>query len=248
MQISYKPGNSFLYSLNPLIKGGLCFVLIMFFSLNGLQLPAMAGSLVELLLFAALGRLPLADLLLSIRRIWFLLVIVGLVQGFRGNGFEVVPALESMARILGVFIAAGCYLTVSPQSELMFFWETVFRPLRLLGLPARELALVMVIAVRFLPVMLSEIDRIRMAQIARGARLGKGGFFSSAAALMPLMIPTLAQAIIRGEELAEAMEARGYRVSGNRTRYHRFGIGFFDIPAGLAALAVAAIAVWSRMP
>ena len=120
--------------------------------------------------------------------------------------------------------------------------------MRLLGLPARELALVMVIAVRFLPVMLSEIDRIRMAQIARGARLGKGGFFSSAAALMPLMIPTLAQAIIRGEELAEAMEARGYRVSGNRTRYHRFGIGFFDIPASLAALAVAALAVWSRMP
>ncbi len=246
MQISYKPGSSFLYSLNPLIKGGLCFVLIMFFSLNGLQLPAMAGSLAMLLLFAVMGRLPLADLLLSIKRIWLLLVIVGLVQGFRGDSFELVPALEGMIRILGVFIAAGCYLTVSPQSELMFFWETIFRPLRLFRLPARELALVMVIAVRFLPVMLSEIDRIRMAQIARGARLGKGGFFSSAAALMPLMIPTLAQAIIRGEELAEAMEARGYRVSGNRTRYYRFGIGFFDVPAGFVALTVAALTVWSR--
>ena len=104
MQISYKPGNSFLYSLNPLIKGGLCFVLIMFFSLNGLQLPAMAGSLVALLLFAALGRLPLADLLLSIRRIWFLLVIVGLVQGFRGNGLKWFRHLKAWPEFLAFLL------------------------------------------------------------------------------------------------------------------------------------------------
>ena len=125
-------------------------------------------------------------------------------------------------RIVGVFLVAGFYLVVSPQSELMYFWEVVFRPLSFFRLPARELALVMVIAVRFLPVMLAEIDRIRMAQTARGARLGKAGIFSTAAAMMPLMIPTLAQAIIRAEELAEAMEARGYRVAGVRTRYQQY--------------------------
>jgi energy-coupling factor transport system permease protein len=210
------------------VKGGLAFVLIIFFSLAALEVSLLAGFLVCLLAMLLLARLPLRSIFFSIRRISLLLIIVGLVQGFKGDGFDLLAAFEGIIRILGVFFTAGVYLTISPQSELMYFWEIVFMPLEFFRLPARELALVMVIAVRFLPVMLTEIDRIRMAQIARGARLS-GGFFSSAASLMPLMIPTLSQAIVKAEELAEAMEARGYRVSAARTRYHRFRFSFFDL-------------------
>jgi len=98
-----------------------------------------------------------------------------------------------------------------------------------------------VIAVRFFPVILGEIDRIRMAQIARGARLDGGGILASAAALMPLMIPTLTQAIIRAGELSLAMEARGYRVTAQRSRYQRFRFGIIDIFAVLIPVLLFAL-------
>jgi energy-coupling factor transport system permease protein len=218
----------------------------MFFSLNDLGLLSMTGLFAIMLMVAFWGRLPLDEMLLSLRKISLLLVIVGLVQGFRGNGFEIEAASEAIIRIVGVFLVAGFYLVVSPQSELMYFWEVIFRPLRLFRLPARELALVMVIAVRFLPVMLAEIDRIRMAQMARGAKLGKGGIFSAAAAMMPLMIPTLSQAIIRAEELAEAMEARGYRVSNCRTRYQQYKFRMVDVLAGITVVLLTAATICSR--
>jgi len=234
----YQPGTGLLYRLNPLVKGFSALVLILFFSLNRFGAMQMSGALAGVLLIALISRLPVVDIILSIKRIAFLLLIVALVQGFRGNGFEWLFAAEGIVRILGVFLVAGFYLATSPQAELMHFWEVVFRPLKFFRLPARELALVMVIAVRFLPVMLSEIDRIRMAQIARGAKIGTGGWLSSAASLMPLMIPTISQALIRAEELAEAMEARGYRVSAERTRYHQFGFALQDVFAAVGAAGV----------
>lgn len=243
MQISYKPGESLLYKLNPLVKGAMAFVLILFFSLNALKAHLMALILLLILLVSMAAQVTIREILFSIKRIGLLLVIVGLVQGFNADGFAIMLAAEGVIRILGVFIVAGVYITISSQSELMYFWEICFRPLKLIGLPARELALVMVIAVRFLPVILGEIERIRMAQIARGAKLGNGGLFASAASLMPLMIPTLTQAIIRAGELAEAMEARGYRVASERTRYHQYRFALKDLFFAILTIATVVFAV-----
>jgi energy-coupling factor transport system permease protein len=158
-----------------------------------------------------------------------LLLIVALIQGFSRGDFCFILAIEAVFRIIGVFIAAGVFVTISSQSELMYFWEQSFRPFQLVGLPARELALVMVIAVRFLPVILGEIDRIRVAQMARGAKFSHGFGLKAIKSLMPLLVPTLSLAIIRAGDLALAMEARGYCVSRERTRFRQFRIGFFDI-------------------
>ncbi len=245
--IAYKPGKGIVYALNPLVKGFLAFVSVIFFSLNTLSVTNMSLALALLLISGLLCRLPVIEIIASIRRIGFLLLIVGLVQGFRGNGFAISYAAEGVIRILGVFIVAGYYLSLSPQAELMYFWEVVFRPLRLFKVPTRELALVMVIAVRFLPVMLGEIERIRMAQIARGARIGNGGILTSAASLMPLMIPTLSQALIRAEELAEAMEARGYRVAAARTRYNHFAFNCPDMLALVLTAMIFSVTVVSRL-
>jgi energy-coupling factor transport system permease protein len=216
-----------------------------FFSLNSLGPAIVTGILAVTLFVCHLTGVQSGDILMSVRRIWLLLIIVGLIQGFGVDGFSFSAAIASMMRILGVFLVAGVYVTISSQSELTFFWEVCFRPLGLLGFPAREFALVMVIAVRFFPVILGEIDRIRMAQIARGARLDGGGLLSSAAALMPLMIPTLTQSIIRAGELALAMEARGYRVSAQRSRYQRFQFGMTDL---FAALITVMLLVYLLIP
>lgn len=246
MQISYKPGNSFVYGLNPLIKGLTAFCAIIFFSLNSFQVVIPALVLMSFLFFAFLSQVPLKEIFVSIGRIWLLLLIVGLVQGFKTEGFDALSAVEGMVRILGVFIVAGLYLTISTQSELTCFWEICFRPLALIGLPARELSLVMVIAMRFLPVITGEIDRIRMAQIARGAELNRKGFLASAASLMPLMIPTLTQAIIRANDLAMAMEARGYCINKQRSRYYRLKTDIIDILAGVVPACLVVALVYSR--
>ncbi len=233
MQISYKPGAGLLYRLHPMIKGAVTFSAIVFFSVNTLGFTKMATLALIMLLLCRFAGVELVDIFTSVRRILLLLVIVGLIQGLGVDGFSAASAGAAMMRILGVFLVAGVYVTVSSQSELTYFWEACFRPLGLIGLPARELALVMVIAVRFFPVILGEIDRIRMAQIARGAKLDGGGMLASVSALMPLMIPTLTQSIIRAGELALAMEARGYRVTAQRSRYQRFRFGITDLFAAL---------------
>jgi energy-coupling factor transport system permease protein len=229
-----------------MLKGFAAFAAIMFFSLSQSGYAAMFLVIAVILTAAALFGIDLKEMFVSLRRIWLLLFIVAIVQGFRDGDFVFSSALEGIARILGVFFIAGLYVNISPQSELMYFWEMCFRPFALFGLPARELALVMVIAVRFLPVMLNEIERIRMAQIARGARLADGGIIASAAALMPLMIPTLTQAIIRAGDLAQAMEARGYSLSASRSRYYPFRFSCIDYFALFLLIAATVIAIFAR--
>jgi len=246
MQISFKPGSSFIYALNPMVKGALTFSAIMFFSINSFPVWLMAVVLGSLLLPAAITRVPLTDIFLSLKRIWILLLFVALIQGFRDGSFNSMHAIDGIVRILGVFFTAGLYVTISSQSELMYFWEICFRPLQLAGLPASELALVMVIAVRFFPVILGEIERIRMAQIARGAKLGGGGLLDSAATLMPLLIPTLTQAIMRAGDLAQAMEARGYNINASRSRYNAFQLGKIDFFLGILPACLVMAAIYSR--
>ncbi|MGM0600860.1 MAG: energy-coupling factor transporter transmembrane component T family protein [Candidatus Rifleibacteriota bacterium] len=246
MMINYIPGNSWLYRLNPLIKGFITLLLIISFSLF-LNTPLALGLLfTSMVFFTKLAGVPLMPVTVSLRKIFLLLLIVGLIQGFSGPQFSWLLALTAVLRIVGVFFAAGIFITVSSQSELMFFWEQTFRPFNLVGLPARELALVMVIAVRFLPVILGEIDRIKMAQMARGAKLSGGFGLSAIKSLLPLMIPTLTLAIVRAGELAQAMEARGYCISGERTRLHKFSLSFADFFAFFLALTALFAIIFSE--
>ncbi len=229
MQITYSPADSALYRLNPFIKGLGTLFIILLFSVTMQGLFSLFFSLVLTILLAILFKVELKPILISIEKIWLLLLLVGIIQGFSTGNFNPESLLIAVIRIIGVFVTSGIFVTISSQSELMYFWEQSFRPLNLFGFQARELALVMVISVRFLPVILGELDRIRMAQMARGARFSHGVGLKAVKSLMPLLIPTLSLAIIRAEDLALAMEARGYCVSRQRTRYNHFSIGFFDI-------------------
>jgi len=156
MQISYRPGNGLLYRLHPMVKGAIAFSAIVFFSINSLGLAMMSATVAVMLLGCRFSDVDLTEIFMSVRRILLLLVIVGLIQGLGADGFSVTAAGAAMMRILGVFLVAGVYVTVSSQSELTFFWEVCFRPLGLIGLPARELALILVIAVTFFPVILGQ--------------------------------------------------------------------------------------------
>jgi len=218
---------TWLYRLHPDVKGFVAFGIILALSLYtgslGITLFWLLGSLVA----ANSGKAPLGDALRGLRQIWFLIALVAVMNISSGGKDSLIQALDTVLRLSGVFIIATLYVAVSTQAELMTFWESCFRPLYLFGVNTREPALVMVIAVRFLPVMLDEIERIRLAQRARGARFDTG-WRGSVLSLLPLLVPTLTLALHRARVLAIAMESRGYRLSGHRTKYRIFRMSMVD--------------------
>ena len=98
--------------------------------------------------------------------------------------------------------------------------ENLLRPFKKLGVPAHELAMMMTIALRFIPTLLDETDRIMKAQTSRGADFASGNIFQRMKNMLPLLVPLFISAFHRADELAVAMEARCYRGGEGRTRMH----------------------------
>lgn len=238
-----KNNNSVLMRINPIIKGLGALILILSFSFLVKNWIIGINLNLFLILLCFFTKLDAIKIIASVRKILVLLIFVGIFSGYSNGSFAPFIAILSVLRILGVFLTANIYITISPQSELLYFWELCFKPLGLLGIPSRDLALTMVIAIRFLPVLAGELDRIKMAQIARGAKLRKG-LIARVVYFMPLLIPMLTQAIMRAEELADAMEVRGYRGNMPRGRYKVYGFSYIDFISLSVLTLLVVILLW----
>jgi energy-coupling factor transport system permease protein len=107
--------------------------------------------------------------------------------------------------------------------------ESLLYPLKWIKFPVHEFALIMSIALRFIPTLLDETDRIIKAQKARGADFESGSLFKRAKALVPVLIPLLISSFRRADELADAMDARCYSGSKNRTKYKKMRLSWRDL-------------------
>ena len=117
--------------------------------------------------------------------------------------------------------------------------EKLLRPFRCIGVPAHELAMMMTIALRFIPTLLEETDRIMKAQTARGADFSSGNLIERAKNMLPLLVPLFVSAFRRAEELAIAMESRCYRGGEGRTRMHELSYKSIDYTAFAAVIFLA---------
>lgn len=135
-----------------------------------------------------------------------------------------------------VIIASLLSFTTSP-AQLAHGLEALLSPLARLGLPVREFAMVLTIALRFVPTLTQEIDKIRKAQRARGIDW-RGGPWQRVRSWVPIFVPIFVSAFRRAEQLAVAMEARGFRDAAQRTRLHQLRLGRQDAVAALIVLAV----------
>ncbi|NLM44304.1 MAG: energy-coupling factor transporter transmembrane protein EcfT [Clostridiales bacterium] len=147
-----------------------------------------------------------------------------------------------------IFLITGASLltlTTSPIS-LTDGIEKLLNPLRSIGVPAHELAMMMTIALRFIPTLLEETDKIMKAQMARGADFETGNIISRARAMVPLLVPLFISAFRRADELALAMEARCYRGGENRTRMKQLSIEFRDYMALIITIVFFLAILWSR--
>jgi len=140
-------------------------------------------------------------------------------------------------RILLLVSAAGLLTTTTAPVALADGIEDLLSPLEKLRFPAHEVAMMMAIALRFIPTLQEEAQKITKAQAARGADLSEGGLLKRVRATLPVLIPLTIGAFRRADELAEAMESRGYRGGEGRTRYRELRFRARDA----VALAVAAL-------
>jgi energy-coupling factor transport system permease protein len=148
--------------------------------------------------------------------------------------FSVFMALRLVFLVLG-----SCLLTLTTTPvELTDGIESLLKPLKYIKFPVHELALVMSIALRFIPTLMEETARIISAQKARGAEFESGNLFKRAKALLPVLIPLLISSFRRAEELGDAMDARCYSEATNRTKYKKLKMGLRDLWGTLAVAAV----------
>ena len=226
-------------------------------------------GLLTLFLLGIIGvaRIPLGFVLRGLRPILFLLMLTVVLNVFFSgmDGGTVVFRLWRLTAtregiIRAVFIAYRLILLVGVTSLLTFTTspveltdgiERLLRPFRRVGVPAHELAMMMTIALRFIPTLLEETEKIMKAQMARGAVFDRGGALRRARALVPVLVPLFVSAFRRADELALAMEARCYRGGEKRTRMKE--LRFAPRDAAALAVTVAAsvifaipLAVWKR--
>lgn len=124
--------------------------------------------------------------------------------------------------------------------------EHLLNPFRRIGVPAHELAMMMTIALRFIPTLLEETDRIMKAQTARGASFTSGSLLQRGKNMVPLLVPLFVSAFRRADDLATAMEARCYRGGTDRTRMNELSYTYRDGIAMTAVILVTIILIWMR--
>ena len=250
----YWATDSPLHRLDPRTKllGTIVLVVITFCAGNFWALGFVALLVVGLF---AVARIPLGQALLSIAPLAFIIVLTALFNLLFVQGGEVYAdwgwiKLTSEGCRTAAFIAirltllllSGSLLTLTTTTlDITEAFERLLMPLRRIGVPAHEFALVMGIALRFLPQFIDEFRTIRAAQISRGAKLASSPTKSGLSGLTSLLVPLFASAFRHANTLSAAMDARCYHGADGRTRLHPLVFGRNDAFAALVlALSLAA--------
>ena len=254
----YFPGNSVVHALDPRTKIVLTLVYISsIFLAAGYSAYIFLG--LYLILIIGLAKIPVKIVIRSIRPIWIILLLTAGIHLLMTPGTPIVSlgpleVTEEGLR-LGIQMSVRLVLLIVVSSMLTFTTspialtdaiERLLSPLKRLRLPVHELAMMMTIALRFVPTLLEETDRIMKAQMARGADFSSGNLLKRGQNMVPLLVPLFISAFRRADDLATAMEARCYRGGEHRTRMKELHLGMRDIAACLVTGILMAGLAWLR--
>lgn len=237
----YVPSDSIIHRMDPRSKLTLVFlfVCIVFIANN----PITYGILTAYtLLMVASSKISVRFLYGGLKPVLWLIVFTLVLHLFLTKGgdilFEMGPVTVYENGVQqGIFISMRFFLLILMTSlltltttpiEITDGLETLLGPLKKVKFPVHELALMMSISLRFIPTLMGETDKIMKAQIARGVEFTSGPIKDRVKAIVPLLIPLFVSSFKRAEELAIAMEARGYRGGEGRTKYRLLKWGFVD--------------------
>ncbi len=237
----YFPGESVIHNLDPRIKIiAVIFYIASLFFMN--EFVYYIPAVVLLGVTIGLARLPVKYIFKGLKPILILIIITFLINMFMTPGevaFRVGPLTATeegirQASFMGIrlilLVVCTTVLTLTTSPILLTDGiEKLLEPFKKIGVPSHELAMMMTIALRFIPTLLEETDKIMKAQMARGADFESGNIIKRAKNLIPLLVPLFISAFRRADDLAMAMEARCYRGGDNRTRMRELKLRKPDI-------------------
>lgn len=224
------PGNSVIHKIDPRVKILLiiAYIVFLFVANNFVSLGFMVLVTVAIVL---LTKIPVKMYFKGLKAIMFIILFTSVLNMFYGSGEPIWQwgflkitlngisnAVFISIRIVAlIFISCVLTYTTSP-TDLTDALERLMKPLTVFHIKVHEIAMMMTIALRFVPTLLEETDKIMNAQKARGANMDSGGLIKRVKAMMPVLVPLLVSSFNRAYELAVAMECRCYRGGAGRTR------------------------------
>ncbi len=248
----YYPAKSFVHNMDARAKivFVIAYIVAIFLADN---FYAMAAVVLFLALAVLFSRVPFGRVLRSVKMILFVIVFTAVLNlffssvgedahviwewGILSLSWESIVNMIFLALRLFLLVMGTAVLTLTTTPvELTDGIESLLTPLKWVRFPVHELALIMSIALRFIPTLVDETNRIISAQKARGADFETGGLIRRAKAMIPVLIPLLVSAFRRAEELGDAMDARCYSGSKGRTKYKKLVFTWRDL-VGLFVLA-----------
>ncbi len=254
----YFPGNTFVHRLDPRTKLVLVVVYIValflcsWFASYGVMLTFLAVSI-------AVSRIRPKALFKGLKPLIFIITFTALINLFYSEGEVLVKFWIFTITKEGIFnafflilrimmLVTGTFLLTYTTSPIALTdgIESLLSPLKAIRVPVHELAMMMSIALRFIPTLIEETDKIISAQKARGADFETGNIFRRAKALVPILIPLFVSAFRRADELATAMECRCYHGGKGRTKMNRLHYRLMDLIAFLIGAAVLAVVIVLR--
>mgnify|MGYP000958748343 CR=1 FL=1 len=244
------PGNSLVHRFDPRLKLVLtiAYIVLLFAASNPLGL---ALSILFLAAMYKVAKIPAKMILKSLKPILPIVIFTAVLNLFLSTGDPlwqwkflkitregIETAVFMSVRILCLIAGTSLLTYTTSPIALTDGIERLLSPLKKIKLPVHELAMMMTIALRFIPTLIEETDKIMSAQKARGADLESGGVMQRAKALLPILIPLFVSAFRRADELALAMECRCYHGGEGRTRMKQMKLHGRDLISGVATAAV----------
>ena len=254
----YFPGNSFIHRLDPRTKllAVILYIVALFLAKSFVTYGIMLAVLVSSI---AISKVPPKSILRGMKPILFIVVFTAVLTLFYTPGEHVLAqfwiftitlegVLQAFFMVIRIMmLIAGTFLLTYTTSPILLTdgLESLLNPLKAVKVPVHELAMIMSIALRFIPTLIEETDKIMSAQRARGADFESGNLMQRAKALIPLLVPLFISAFRRADELAIAMECRCYHGGQGRTRLRQlkyrgadYGvlIGFVVLTVGVGVL------------
>lgn len=226
----YFPGKSVVHKMDARMKIILVilFIVALFLSENFISLALVVAVLAVII---SVSGIPFKTIGKSLKPLWMIIVLTAVINLFYGSGDPLVEfgifkiTLDGILKAIfmsfriSLLVVAGSMLTYTTSpTELTDAIERLFKPLKYIKIDVHTIAMIMTIALRFIPTLVEEIDKITAAQKSRGADMESGNVVKRIKALVPVIIPLFISSFRRAKELADAMECRCYRGGEGRTK------------------------------
>lgn len=227
----YYPADSVIHRLDPRVKlfSTIIYIVTLFLANSALSLVLVTLFLMWIIV---LSKVPVSMMLKGVRAIWVLIVITAVCNLFFSQSADVLWKWQFISisgqsirntifytiRLIYLVVGTSVMTLTTTPNKLTDGMEEGLRFLTKIGVPVHEIAMMMSIALRFIPILAEEADKIKKAQMARGANFDEGGLLKKAKGLIPILVPLFVSAFRRANDLATAMEARCYRGGEGRTK------------------------------